>query len=72
MDCATHKKLLQCNKLRAKIRSVLNGLIPLRTQVMPLLANVSSTLLLWSGFKRSPKRVALFLCAPDVGVLFCL
>ncbi len=30
-------------------------------QVNPLFADVSSTLLLWSGFKRNLKQVALFL-----------
>jgi hypothetical protein len=39
----------------------LNGLTQQRIYVIPLFDDVSSTLLLWSGFKRNLKRVALFL-----------
>jgi|CXWK01.1.fsa_nt_gi hypothetical protein len=56
-----HKKVLHCSNPHARIASTLNGLIRLGMQVNPLFADVSSTLLHWSGFKRNLKRVALFL-----------
>lgn len=58
-DCAMHKKFLHCSKACEKICLTERGFTQQRIQAV-LLIDVSSTLLLWSGFKRNLIQVALF------------